>query len=71
MMSPQLKVGLLCAFWVPYGYLPVHFGLFDCNSTFCVWEEVFRFIFAILGYGLIGTVFYAVTGPIRHCGGNR
>ena len=70
MMSPPLKVGLLCAFWVLYGGLPVYFGLFDLNhvGSYPYWDDVFRHGFALFGYGTIGATFYAMAGQTWEAG---
>lgn len=59
-------VFLKSLFWIPYCYLPLHFGLFFCDSVVtCSWFEGVTHGLRIVGYGAIGAIFYAVTGSVR------
>lgn len=63
-MSPEVRrATLLAAFWVPYCVVPVVLGLFELPGVVLYWDEVARLALSLLGYGLVGSGFYAVTGP--------
>ena len=64
-MRPDVRrAALLAAFWVPYCVVPVVLGLFELPGAVLYWDEAARLALSLLGYGLVGSGFYAVTGSV-------
>ena len=59
------RVAWLAAFWLLYVLAPVHLMIFELPRIILYWEEVVLHALSVLGYGLIGSLFYAATGKGR------
>lgn len=55
------RAAILGMLWVPYCIVPIHFGLFEIGVVLFA-EEAAQLILSQLGYGFIGSGFYALTG---------
>ena len=59
------RVIMLGMFWIPYWGVFIFTDLFVVGSYIILMEDFIRWGLSLLGYGLIGSGFYALTGQNR------